>query len=304
MKFTFNELTELTTPSGGNFFANDIESAYGFCKKLAFGHYENFPVASILLPRNKREHIAAVYAFARIADDIADELEFVDAKIRVQMLDKYESMLLNPTLNNPIFLALNNSINQLELPIEPFKRLLTAFRMDINFSQPNTIEALFFYCNHSANPVGELVLRIFDEFDSEKIVLSDNICTALQLTNFWQDLSRDIENKRFYIPESLLNKYDLTKENLQVPKNSSKLKDCLVELYQLTKDLFILGKNLVPQLNTVLLRVEIALTIEGGMRILSKSEEAGINILTTRPDLKKSDFLKLFLKSFFKYKIF
>lgn len=300
MKFNQSELQELSTPSGGKFAVDNLGEAYDFCRRIALGHYENFPVASILLPESKRHHIFAVYSFARIADDIADEIPNVNKEFKLNILDEF---LLNlkeynvTSANNPILYALSNSINELRIDFELFERLILAFKMDANFEQAETLDDLLNYCKFSANPVGEIVLSIFEQNIKQNVELSDYICTALQLTNFWQDFSRDLKIDRCFIPKNLLLKYDLSKENLERQENSAKFINCMSELYLYTGELFDRGAKLIKNLYPLRLKLEIAITLEGGKKILKKSEELGFHILNSRPHLSKIDYFSIVVRS-------
>lgn len=304
MKFSKEELFELTEESGGRF-ACPRDEAYNFCRRLALSHYENFPVGSVLLPQAQRPYIFAVYAFARIADDIADELTDIDESIRIEALNKMASLIDSTSFysiekGNPVFLALHRTMKKLSLPSEPFLKLLEAFRRDINFKKPETWDDVLDYCRHSANPVGELLLRIFGRYNARTATLSDKICTALQLVNFWQDLSVDLPGGRCYIPEEVLKLNGMTEENLHEEKKSGKLRVSLDVLYDYSRRLFEDGSELIRLLKPLRLRLEIAATIEGGKEILKKTESLGTKIIEQRPELGKADFLKIFIRAFTK----
>nr|MDQ3348617.1 squalene/phytoene synthase family protein [Acidobacteriota bacterium] len=185
----------------------DCAAAYAYCERLAREHYENFPVASRLLPRAMRSHVAAVYAFARRADDFADEPGLTDAE-RIRLLDGWEARLRGDasvslpaeTGANLIFHALGHTIEQRQLPLELFTDLLSAFRQDVTTTRYRTFADLLDYCRRSANPVGRLVLRIGGYDEAALGTASDAMCTALQLTNFWQDLAIDWRRGRLYVP--------------------------------------------------------------------------------------------------------
>ena len=198
----------------------ELASAYDACAGLVRAHYENFPVASWMLPRQMRPHIAAIYAFARVADDFADE-GTVRPEERIRLLEGWgtrlhayvsgEGMgtteaderlgLSAPSIDGrSIFLALGHTIRACGLPVSLFDDLLSAFRQDVETHRYDSWDQLFDYCRRSANPVGRLVLRVAGHDDPEMDRASDCLCTALQLTNFWQDLARDFEAGRIYVP--------------------------------------------------------------------------------------------------------
>ncbi len=190
--------TSVTQPD-----AAALRAAYAECERLARTHYENFPVASWLVPARMRPHIAALYAFARTADDFADEGRRPDAE-RLSLLDDWQNRLhacvTECAADDRVFLALGATIRTCRLPVSLFDDLLSAFRQDITTHRYDTWPSLLDYCRRSANPVGRLVLRIAGHDDARLDRSSDALCTALQLTNFWQDLDRDWQNGRLYVP--------------------------------------------------------------------------------------------------------
>ncbi len=299
MKYSPDELLELASTDGGRFYNADIESAYAFCKKLTLSHYENFPVGSMLFPKNIRQHIFAIYSFARIADDIADEMTDEPIDKRIETLSNYENLINGKVEGNPIFMALQNTIREMALPVLPFQKLLIAFKRDILFRQAETIDDLVDYCSFSANPVGELILRLFGLYNETTAPLSDKICTALQLTNFWQDFSIDLGKNRLFIPNIYIQKYNLIKDNLLETKNSSKLLLCLTELFDFTGKLFDEGKLLIPYLKPFRLKMEIKATVTGGEAVLKKIRKNGLNTINSRPKLLLNDIIKIFFKSIF-----
>ncbi len=165
--------------------------------------------------------------------------------------------------------------------------------MDCGFKQADDWNDLLLYCKYSANPVGELVLRVFGLYDDKRAYLSDCICTALQLTNFWQDFSVDIPNGRIFIPKVLLRKYSIGNEEIIVKKNT----ELLIEIYKFTENLFVIGKDLVNLLTPKRLQLEISLTHKGGKAILNKCKDLGPDIFTVRPKLTKTDFIKILLSA-------
>ncbi len=304
MFFDAKDIIELTHYDGGTLRLKTLEESYQYCESIAKRHYENFPVGSILIPKSVRKYFYSIYAYSRLTDDIADEFaRCVENKEKgVEMLaflaesanSKYKDFQ-----GNPILWALSDTIVQLNLPSKPFQDLTIAFINDINFKQSNDMNELLDYCKYSANPVGELVLRLFNEYDEEKKEHSDCVCTALQLVNFWQDLSVDIPNGRIYIPKSLQKKHNILEIDLQKTKNFSKLHKCIEELYELTFDFFIQGERLVELVESKRLKWELKLIIGGGKKILSKVVRLKENIFVERPTLAKYDILSIFLKSLF-----
>ncbi|MBK6761023.1 MAG: squalene/phytoene synthase family protein [Ignavibacteria bacterium] len=182
-----------------------VDEAYAHCANVARRHYENFPVASVLVPLRMRKHLFAIYAFSRLADDIADEPWTTDTSARIAALDELEQKLVGSSdiSEDPVFVALHQTIKEARLPLAPFLRLLTAFKSDVNFVTPTTWEDVLAYCSNSADPVGELFLRLDHngrEPSAEAIACSNAICTALQITNFLQDLGTDLQRGRSYLP--------------------------------------------------------------------------------------------------------
>ncbi len=302
MKFSAEQLSMLTTPSGGDFAVSSEADAYAFCRSLARTHYENFPVGSLLIPRNLQPHFFSVYAFSRMADDIADELD--SDTTRLALLNSCEDLLTAETLpasSNPIFLALRATRRHCSIPDEPFIRLLNAFRQDVLFRQPEHWDDVLSYCSGSANPVGELVLRIFSMYSAVTQPYSDDICTGLQLANFWQDISVDRHRGRLYIPRQILQKHGVEPNDLLQEQNSGNLSDeflpVLQELVRYTEPLFSRGEHLLRHLASGRLRLEIALTIEGGRQILRATSAMGGNILHRRPIVHKSQYAAIFLRA-------
>jgi phytoene synthase len=260
--------------------AIDLDAAYAACARDARGHYENFPVASVLVPRHMRRDVAAVYAFARAADDFADEGDRSPAD-RHQLLDGWRRRLYaaaasdaagpppapgEPANTVAIFVALGASIRRRALPLALFDDLLSAFAQDVDVTRYASWDELLDYCRRSANPVGRLVLRIAGHDDDWLDEWSDAICTALQLTNFWQDIAIDRARGRNYLPEG---------ETLQGAARR-------------TRQLFEAGRPLCDSIHGRL-RYELRATWLGGVRILDRIERAGFDMASRRPTLGASD---------------
>jgi len=295
-------INELLKIDGGKFSVNSLDEAYKFCESFTKSHYENFPVGSIFIPKNLRKHFYSIYVFSRLADDISDELLDETSETKILMLNKLLNLIKNPQTSdsnnfNPLIYALQNTIKEKKLPLSPFEKLIKAFEIDSNFKQVNTMEDNLNYCQFSANPVGELVLRLFDNYNDDTIKYSDSICTGLQLVNFWQDISRDYKINRIYIPKDLLKKYeidDLYKNNLNNLKNFD---DCCKEIYDYTENLFTFGIELVKFIKNKRLKLELAVKIEGGKRILHKTRILKSRILYERPKLNFVDWIIIFYKA-------
>lgn len=297
MKLTQDKLHNFTLKDGGVYSISSLENAYAFCESIALGHYENFPVGSLFIPKKQRKYVYAVYAFARIADDIADELS-ADTSTKLNLLEKYNELLIsNTATTNPIFIAIKDMNEILEIPILPYENLIRAFSMDSDFNQPDTYNDLLYYCNFSANPVGELILRIFNIYNRETAHYSNNICTALQLVNFWQDISLDLKKNRVYIPKSVLSEYDLEVEEIFALSKDSNKEQLLLELFGKTEQLFNDGKPIINNLKPYRLKLEIAATINGGECILRKAKALGVKLFNQRPKLSKFDIIKIMINA-------
>jgi squalene synthase HpnC len=302
MKFSSQKILSITKPSGGEFSVIDPDDAFLFCKNLALGHYENFPVGSVLIPKSNRPHFFSIYAFSRIADDIADEEMDFTKDQRLNFLDSFEDMLHSIKMfsngkGNPVFVALAETIKEKKLPTEPFIKLLNAFRQDIRFIHPRNHEDNLRYCRNSANPVGELILRIFDNYNAQTAEYSDEVCTGLQLANFWQDFSRDLEAGRCFIPKDILEKYELGIDDLTSNDKNEILTELVQELVDYSRAYLLRGKSLIKLLRSPRLKVEISLTIQGGLLILSKTEKLGAEAFTVRPKINKIDIFRLLMNS-------
>lgn len=278
-----------------------LEKSYLYCLNITRKHYENFPVASILIPSKKRKHIAAIYTFARIADDIADEgnLELND---RVKLLIEYLELFFNKKEDEryPHFPAVIDTIEKNKLSLINFRKLIEAFIQDNQkFYYDNWLELLD-YCDKSANPIGRIILELFEIKNEETFKLSDKICSALQLTNFWQDLKIDLSRNRYYIPIEVLQKHDININNFRFYLEESKIevKKALAECVYFTRNLFEEGKTILNYLKGFL-RSEIKLTILGGQEILNKIEKWNYEITNVRHKLNKLDWLKILLRSFY-----
>jgi hydroxysqualene synthase len=283
-----------------------LEAAYAACRRLARRHYENFPVASLLVPRDKRDALAAIYAFARSADDFADE---PGVEGRLEALADWRRKLYRCSegeAGHPTFLALGDTIRKHGLSVSNLDNLLRAFEMDVTVNRHRNFDSLLQYSTCSANPVGRLMLELFGLSDPELFALSDNICTALQLTNFWQDVRIDLERDRVYLPLDDLARFDLSVDILKRWKleNSVSADPGMEERWrglmaleaERTWKLFMNGKPL-PERVVPQLRRQLRLTWLTGMSILSRIEAVGYDVFHRRPKLKAFDFVRLYFKA-------
>ena len=287
-----------------------LAAAYAACQALAQSHYENFPVASRLLPAPMRPHVAAVYAFARVADDIADEGD-EPSPVRQVRLQSWQHLLHAAVAGQPLdrpagsrdalmMTALAHTIRALDLPVSLFDDLVSAFGQDTMTTRYNSWAEVFDYCRRSANPVGRLVLRIAGYRDEALDRSSDALCTALQLTNFWQDFARDWQNGRLYVPRADHESRGAREAELALVLGghrqphasnqaalSAEWRSTLREMARRTKELFAEGRPVCDGVRGRL-RYELRLTWHGGSRILERLEQSDFDVLH-RPALGARD---------------
>ncbi|MDE2430799.1 MAG: squalene synthase HpnC [Burkholderiales bacterium] len=262
-------------------------------------HYENFPVASVLLPGHLRPAVEAIYAFARTADDIADEGDATpeqrieDLKHFNNALDEIESGKKTDSL---LVQKLANTIAQYHLPIQPFRDLLSAFTQDIETTRYQTFDALLDYCKRSANPVGKLMLHLYGMASDDNLRQSDAICTALQLINFWQDVGIDWQKKRIYVPLADLQQFGITENQIAEGVANEKWIELMHFQTQRARELMLTGAPLATQLPG---RIgwELRLVIQGGLRILEKINTAHGDVFKKRPKLRQLDWLIIIWRS-------
>lgn len=288
-----------------------IRSSYKYCEKITKEHYENFPVASLLLPREKRKYIYSIYAFARAADDFADELDIEGGKEkRLVLLQEWGQKLddcYNGKAYSPIFIALMNTINECKIPKEPLENLLKAFKQDVIKNRYTNFNEVLDYCKNSANPIGRLVLLVFGINDDTLFALSDSICTALQLTNFWQDVGVDLEKDRIYIPADDLKFFNVDESQLFEKNADNNFRNLIKNLVERTLDIFNQGKELILRTETDIklkkLRKELKLTWFGGNLILKKINELDYDVLNYRPKISFINKLNILFRTFFQLNI-
>ena len=260
--------------------------AYAVCERLARSHYENFPVASWLLPAAMRPHIAAIYAFARTADDFADEGDATPAE-RLQKLDDWGAKLRQAP-EHPIFVALDDTIRKFNLDPQLCEDLLSAFRQDVVTTRYETWADLLDYCRRSANPVGRLVLGVAGYRDDALARQSDAVCTALQLVNFWQDIEKDWAKGRVYVPAELSRATGADAGDLAARRLTPEWAAALSEASRRTRALFAEGRGVVDGVRGRL-RWELRATWLGGVRILDRIEQARFDVFRARPTLGPAD---------------
>lgn len=270
-----------------------LAQAYAFCAQMARNHYENFPVASRLLPAHLRRPIAVIYAFARSADDFADEGDLPAAQ-RLALLDAYGRELIEITQgkgsSNPIFMALADVMERHQLPPQLFHDLLAAFRQDVTQTRYANIAELLDYCRRSANPVGRLLLHLNGTANAENLRLSDHICTALQLINFHQDLAQDYdEMDRIYLPADEMQQYGVDPTHFRDRRNDAALRQLLRLHYRRSRELMLAGAPLGRHLRGRF-GWEIRLITAAGLRILERLEEQLETAPFSRPRLRRRDW--------------
>lgn len=244
-----------------------------------------------MIPIRLRKHIYAIYAFARYADDLSDEKQDRDGLLRWKAMF-HESV--NGKAEHPIFIALSDTIKKFDLPVDLFDKLISAFQQDLQRNRFANFNELFDYCENSANPVGRLVLLLNGYRDDGLFRYSDCICTALQLTNFWQDVKMDIQKDRIYIPKDHQIKYEVNERQIQNAMFNSNFRALMISLIEQTVDLFKKGYPLLRKVGGRL-RWELRLTVEGGNAILKKIRGMDYDVLHTRPELNKLDWTKIAL---------
>jgi len=267
-----------------------IEQAFRKCEEIAFRHYENFPVASYFIPKAKRKYVAAIYAFARTADDIADE-EGLRDETRLQTLSEFEQKLQDCTAckaSDPVFVALAETIARFDLPTRYFLDLLTAFRMDVEKKRYANWNELLTYCSFSANPIGRLILHVFSYDGVDRLRAADAICTALQLTNFWQDLSIDVRRNRIYLPLEDMKKYGCTVEDVLQQRPNESFRSLIQHEVEKTALLFEEGRPLLDSVGRDI-GFQLRLTWLGGMRILQKIQRNKYDVFQRRPTISAWD---------------
>ncbi|HUK56840.1 MAG TPA: squalene synthase HpnC [Nitrospiria bacterium] len=275
-----------------------LEEAFGYCERLTLSHYENFPVGSRFIPKRLRPYVHSVYAFARMADDFADEPDYVDT-LRLAFLENWENQLLQCVWRkpqHPVFIALKETIERFDLPVALFQDLLMAFKMDVTAKHHARFEDLLTYCRYSANPVGRLVLLLFDDHDPERHRLSDSICTALQLTNFWQDVAVDFRKNRIYLPQEDMAEFGYSEEDLRSRRCNEAFRRLMRHEIARTRELFHRGRGLCDRVGRDL-RFELHLVWNGGMAILDRIENADYDVFSHRPTIGLKDKIAVVTKS-------
>ncbi|MBV8361004.1 MAG: squalene synthase HpnC [Deltaproteobacteria bacterium] len=269
--------------------AGQLAAAYAWCAKIARSHYENFTIASWLMPRAMRRHVHAIYAYARIADDFADE------ERSIARLDQWQHELelaYAGAPRHPVMVALADTARRYDIPQEPFVDLLKAFRSDVQFRGFDTTADLLSYTRYSANPVGRLVLYLFGFRDVERQRLSDLICTGLQLANFWQDVAIDLAKGRIYFPRRDMEQYRVTAKDLRQGKVTADFIGLMRHEILRAREMLLAGAALSTLVGRDLRR-DVLIFAGGGLTILRAIEHARYDVFRARPKLTRLDYVKL-----------
>lgn len=273
-----------------------LSDAQDYCRALAKGHYENFTVASWLLPKRLRQHFYNVYAYCRWADDLADEVG--DAQQSLELLDWWQNELkscYHGQSCHPVFIALAETVVKFKIPIDPFLDLLTAFRQDQKVVRYETIDDLLQYCRYSANPVGHLVLYLGECYSVERAKLADSICTGLQLANFCQDVANDFDRGRIYLPQAECRRAGYCEPSFSERKYNQAFLALMKNEVDRAEGLLIAGLplvNIVPKE----LKLDISLFIHGGLAILQAIRRRNYDVWTSRPRVSKMEKILLLFR--------
>ena len=270
-----------------------LDDAREYCRRLARTHYENFSVATWFLPKQLRQDFFNVYAYCRISDDLGDEVG--DAATALALLDEWQAELdecYEGAPRHPVFVALAETVRKFEIPKHEFSDLLIAFRQDQTTTRFETFNDVLGYCRFSANPVGHLVLYLCGYCDAERQQLADYTCTALQLANFWQDVTRDYAKGRIYLPLEDMRRFNVKEDELTCSRNTPAFCAMMKFEVERTKQWFDRGLPLVEMVNREL-AVDIELFTRGGQEILNAIERQDFAVLGRRPVISKTRKLAL-----------
>jgi hydroxysqualene synthase len=278
-----------------------VAAGYEFCERLARSHYENFPVGSVLVPKPLRKHFYSIYAFARTADDFADEGygEGHSQQERLALLDRWRHLLRDSErepATHPVFIALAETRRQFDLPLGLFEDLLSAFSQDVVKQRYETFAELLDYCRRSANPIGRLILLLFGHRDEPLHRWSDDICTALQLANHWQDVGVDLAKDRVYLPAEDLAEFGLTVADIERQVATEAFVALLRMEVKRARELFARGKPLCLAVSGRL-GLELRAVWAGGSRILDRIEAGGYDVFTRRPVITTTDKLRVMMSA-------
>jgi squalene synthase HpnC len=272
------------------------EEAQAYTRWLATHHYENFQVVSYLLPKALHQDFYNVYSFCRWADDLGDEIGDPAESLRLLAWWRRElEGMYRGEVAHPVFVALRETVERHDIPADPFERLIRAFEQDQTVTRYANFDELFRYCSDSANPVGHLVLYLGGYRDRERQRLSDYTCTALQLANFWQDVTVDLLKDRIYLPIGLLERHDYSEAELRQLRFNDRFKAAMREAVDVAEDLFRKGLPLIKQVDRRL-SLDLDLFSRGGLKILDKIRSQNYDVLQSRPHISKAERVAIFLR--------
>jgi squalene synthase HpnC len=277
--------------------APSLEEAQQYCRTLAETHYENFHVASRLLPKRLRPHFHSIYAYCRISDDLGDEVS--DPAQALALLEVWQQELdacYRGEARHPVFVALRETIRICDIPKEPFADLLVAFRQDQVVSRYATMAELLGYCRYSANPVGRLVLYACGYRDLERFALSDETCTALQLANFWQDVREDWDRGRVYLPQDAMAAAGVDESTIAQGQATPAFRALMQQQVEYAREMFVRGAKLIGRVDREL-AVDLDLFTRGGLEILRAIERRQYDVLSARPTISKQRKVLLLLRA-------
>ena len=274
-----------------------LVDAEQYCRRLACSHYENFPVVTWFLPRSLRQHFYNVYAYCRWADDLGDETG--EPATSLMLLNWWRTELdrcYAGTATHPVLLALQTTIDRFSIPREHFMDLISAFEQDQTVQEYDSLPQLLDYCTRSANPVGRIILYLGECHDAQHAALSDSICTGLQLANFWQDVARDFEIGRIYLPREIRRQFGYSDAEMQTRRTTPEFQNMLQHLTGIARELLQQGQPLVGKMPGRL-SMDIALFIRGGLLILDAIERVDYRVWEVRPKVKKSQLALAAMKA-------
>lgn len=275
-----------------------VEESFRYCERIARSHYENFPVGSVLVPRHLRKHFYSIYAFARTADDFADEGydgTGPGEQARLDLLAEWREMLRDSLAGraaHPIFIALRETQKQFDLPAALFEDLISAFTQDVTVRRYQTFDELLDYCRRSANPVGRLILYLFGHSSEQMLRWSDAICTALQLANHWQDVAIDLQKDRIYLPAEDLRAFNVSEAEIKRGEVGNGFRQLMAHEVARAKEMLMSGKPLCVSVRGRL-GLELRAVWLGGWRILESIEASGYDVFKRRSVISATDKLRI-----------
>jgi squalene synthase HpnC len=278
--------------------APSVAEAERYCRDLATSHYENFTVVSWFLPRELRQHMYNIYAFCRWSDDLGDETG--DTTRSTELLTWWRSELhrcFAGQASHPVFVALRPTIERFRLEPQPFEDLISAFEQDQRVTEYDTFDQLRDYCRRSADPVGRLVLKLFEQSTPQHVAWSDSICTGLQLANFWQDVDRDLTKARIYLPKEDRARFGYSDGDLRARRTTPAFLDLMKFEVDRAREFLLAGRPLLKSVQGRRLRLDLELFLAGGLKILDEIESIGYRVWDRRPTVTKAAKIRLLLKS-------